>query len=96
MTRAAQRAQSSNFQLKNEAQRGQVTCLRGTAQDWMGNRLPPKRCLQVWKASLGAKPCVLGESLDIRILELKVRSQFTAGVILLLGCTEGEEALGLS
>lgn len=85
-----ERAQSSSFQLNNEAQRGQVTCLRGTARDWMGDRLPPKRCLQVRKASLGDKPCVPGESLDIQIIELKVRSRFTAGVFLLLGLTEGE------
>lgn len=37
-------AQSSNLQMKNEAQRGQVICLRGTVQEWVGDRLPPEWC----------------------------------------------------
>lgn len=43
----------------------------------------------------GAKPCVLGESLDTQIRELEVRSQFTEGIILLLDSAD-EAALGLS
>lgn len=43
----------------------------------------------------GAKPCILGESLYTQIRELKVKSQVTEGIILLLDSADGE-ALGLS
>ena len=46
------RTQSSNFQRTHEAQRGQGTRLRGTAQEGMGGGLET--------ASLGARPRVLG------------------------------------